>query len=101
MGVKHRKTSDFSHSCNIPTEQAEAWLVDTLCYSRKVAGSNPDEVIGYFQFSYSFQPYYGLGVDSASNRTKYWEYLLRRGWGRGVKRRPVLEADNLVCKPTA
>jgi hypothetical protein len=28
---------------------------------------------GYFQFTYSFQPYYGPGVDSASNRNEYQE----------------------------
>ena len=29
----------------------------------------------------SFRPHYGPGVDSASNRNQYQEYLL--GWGKG------------------
>jgi hypothetical protein len=44
--------------------------------SRKVAGSSPDEV-DFFSF---FQPHYGPGVDSASNRNEYQEDF----WG--VKR---------------
>jgi hypothetical protein len=40
--------------------------------SWRVAGSFPDEVIKFFfQFTSSFQPYYGLGVYSASNRNEY------------------------------
>jgi hypothetical protein len=38
---------------------------------RKVAGSIPDEVTGFFQLAESFQPHYGPGVDSASNRNEY------------------------------
>jgi hypothetical protein len=41
--------------------------------SRKVLGSIPEEVIGFFQFTYSFQPHYGSGVDSASKRNRYHE----------------------------
>jgi hypothetical protein len=33
---------------------------------RRVAGSSPDEVIGFLQFTKFFQPHYGPGVDSAS-----------------------------------
>jgi hypothetical protein len=31
----------------------------------------PDEVIRFFQFTKSFQPHYGPGVESASNRNEY------------------------------
>jgi hypothetical protein len=44
--------------------------------SRKVASSNPDEVIG-FSFDLILQPHYGRGVDSASNRNEYQE----SSWG--------------------
>ena len=44
--------------------------------SRKVAGSIPDGVIGIFHLTLSFRPHYGPGVDSASNRNEYQEYLL-------------------------
>jgi hypothetical protein len=39
----------------------------TIAISRKVAGSIPDEAIGFFQ------PRYGPEVDSASNRNEYQE----------------------------
>jgi len=29
-----------------------------------------------FSLTYSFQPHYGTGVDSASNRNEYQEYFL-------------------------
>jgi len=38
----------------------------------------------------SFRPYYGLGVDSASNRNEWPEYFLRGGGYR----RPVRRADS-------
>jgi hypothetical protein len=40
-----------------------SWLMH-YATSQKVADSNPDEVIGFFQLTYSFQPHYGPGVDS-------------------------------------
>jgi hypothetical protein len=45
----------------------------------KFADSIPDEVIGFFFFSnyLIFQPHYGPGVDSASNRNEYQEF----SWG--------------------
>jgi hypothetical protein len=44
--------------------------------SRKVAGSIPDEVIGFPpppQFTESFQLHYGPEVDLAANRNEYQE----------------------------
>jgi hypothetical protein len=49
--------------------------------SQKVAGSNPDEVL--FQFTSSFQPHYGPGIDLASNRNEYQE----SSWGVKAGRR--------------
>jgi hypothetical protein len=43
----------------------------------KVVSSIPDEVNGFFQFTQSFQPRYGPGVNSASNRNEYQEF----SWG--------------------
>jgi len=44
--------------------------------NRKVAGSIPDVVIGFFIDIKYFRSHYGPGVDSASNRNEYQEYLL-------------------------
>jgi len=51
------------------------WLrcCDTI---RKVAGSIPVGVSGFFIDIKSFSSHYGPGVDSASNRNEYQEYLL-------------------------
>jgi len=61
------------------------WL---RCYAtnRKVAGSIPANVIGFFFHIKSFRSHYGPGFDSASHRNEYQEYFL------GV-RRPVCKAD--------
>jgi len=44
--------------------------------NRKVAGSIPASVSGFFIDTKSFRPHYGPGVDSASNRNEYQEYFL-------------------------
>ena len=44
--------------------------------SRKVAGSIPAGVSGFFIDIKSFRSHYGLGVDSASNRNEYQEHFL-------------------------
>ena len=44
--------------------------------NRKVAGSIPAGVSGFFIDIKSFQSHYGPGVDSASNRNEYQEYFL-------------------------
>ena len=43
---------------------------------RKVAGSIPDGVSGFFVDIKSFRSHYGPGVDSASNRNEYQEHFL-------------------------
>ena len=44
--------------------------------NRKVASSIPASVSGFFIDIKSFRSHYGPGVDSASNRNEYQEYLL-------------------------
>ena len=44
--------------------------------NRKVAGSIPDGVSGFFFDIKSFRSHYDPGVDSASNRKEYQEYFL-------------------------
>ena len=44
--------------------------------NRKVAGSIPAGVSGFFIDIKFFRSHYGLGVDSASNRNEYQEYFL-------------------------
>jgi hypothetical protein len=51
---------------------------------RKVVGSIRD-VIGFFQFTWSSQPHYGPGFDSASNRTEYQESYWAVKGGRRVR----------------
>jgi len=43
--------------------------------NRKVAGSIPADVSGFFDIK-SFRSHYGSGVDSTSNRNEYQEYFL-------------------------
>jgi len=45
--------------------------------NRKVTGSIPTVVSGFFIDIKSFRSHYGPGVDSASNRNEYQEYFLR------------------------
>jgi len=42
--------------------------------NRKVAGSTPASVIGFFIDITYFRTHYGPGIDSASNRNEYQEY---------------------------
>ena len=52
-------------------------LVRVLCYTnRKVDGSIPAGVSGFFIDIKSFRSHYGPGFDSASNRNEYQEYFL-------------------------
>ena len=44
--------------------------------NRKVAGSIPAIVSGFFIDVKSFRSHYGPGFDSASNRNEYQEYFL-------------------------
>jgi len=44
--------------------------------NRKVAGSIPARIIGFFIDINSFRSHYGPGVDSASNRNDYQQHFL-------------------------
>ena len=67
--------------------------------TRKVAGSIPAGVSGFFIDIKSFRSHYGPGVDSASNRNEYREYFLGVKSGRCVRlttyHNPVLLSRNL------
>ena len=53
----------------------EIFLV-LMSVNRKVAGSIPAGISGIFIDIKFFRSHYGPGVDSASNRNEYQEYLL-------------------------
>ena len=55
--------------------QIAQWL-GSCATNRKVAGSIPAGVIGFFSDIKSFRSHYDAGVDSASNRNEYQEYFL-------------------------
>ena len=55
---------------------AVAQCLSFCATNRKVAGSIPAGVIGFFIDIKSFQSHYGPGVVSASNRNKYQDYFL-------------------------
>jgi len=51
------------------------WL--SFCATnRNVVGSIPAGVSGFFLDTKSFRSHYGPGVDSASNRNEYQEYIV-------------------------
>jgi hypothetical protein len=56
----------------------------TIATSRKVAGSSPDEVIDFFQFTYSFQPHHVHDVYSAYSRNEYQKIFMGVKRGRRV-----------------
>jgi len=59
-----------------PTVTAVAQWLRCCATNRKVAGSIPAGVSGFFSDIKSFRSHYGPGVDSASNRNEYQEYFL-------------------------
>ena len=67
--------------------------------NRKVAGSIPAGVTGFFIDIKSFQLHYGPGVNSASNRIEYREYFLGVKSGRCIRlttyHHPVPLSQNL------
>jgi hypothetical protein len=66
-----------------------AQLVEALCYKSEGRGFNSRWCHWNFSLTQFFRPYFGPGVDSASNRNEYQEYFL------GL-RQSVLRADNLT-----
>jgi hypothetical protein len=57
-------------------ETAVAQVLRCCATNRKVAGSIPAGVSGFFIDIKSFWSHYGPGVDSSSNRNEYQEYFL-------------------------
>ena len=53
--------------------------------NRKVAGSIPAGISGFFIDIKFFVSHYGPGVDSASNRNEYQEYFLGGKGGRCIR----------------
>ena len=89
-------------------------MVNVLCYSgpavaqwlsccatnRKVAGSIPDGVNGFFIDIKSFRSHYGPGVDSASNRNEYQEYCLGVKSCRCLRLTTLPPSCAVVLKPS-
>ena len=63
--------------------------------NRKVAGSIPAGVIGFFIDIKSFQSHYGPGVDSASNINEYQGYFLGVKAAGATYHHPVPLSRNL------
>jgi hypothetical protein len=66
--------------------------------NQKVAGSIPDEIVGFSQFTLSFQQNSGPGVYSVSNRNEYQQSSL--GEARPARKTDTLTAigDPIVYK---
>ena len=65
----------FARSLSILLGTAVAQWLRCCATNRKVAGSIPAGVIGFFIDIKSFRSHYGPGVDSASNRNEYQEHF--------------------------
>jgi len=65
---------------------------------RKVAGSIPASVSGFFIDIKSFRSHYCPGVDSASNRNEYQEYFLGCKSGRCVRLTTLPPSCSVVTK---
>ena len=85
-----KKRSPDTHVClrtkpHILVETAMAQWLRCCATNRKVAGSIPAGVIGFFVDIKSFRSHYGPGVASASNRNEYQEHFLGGKGGRCVR----------------
>ena len=65
----------FKTTVRFPGTAVAQWL-RCCATNRKVAGSIPAGVSGFFIDIKSFRSHYGPGVDSASNRNEYQEHFL-------------------------
>ena len=71
----HGTTCSFKNSWFYWNLAVAQWL--RCCATiRKVAGSIPAAVSGFFIDIKSFRSHYGPGVDSTSNRNEYQEYFV-------------------------
>jgi len=66
---------DFCFCTSLRGTAVAQWL-RCCATNRKVAGSIPAGVSGFFVDIKSFRSHYGPGVDSASNRNEYQVYFL-------------------------
>jgi len=73
--MKYRPLQVNGHS-TYPKGTAVAQWLRCCATNRKVAGSIPAGVNGFFIDIKSFRLHYCPGVDSASNRNEYQEYFL-------------------------
>ena len=76
--IDQSEVSRWYFTCNVHNRWGIAvaqWL-RCCATNRKVAGSIPASVIGFFIDIKSFRSHYGPGVDSASNRNEYQEHFL-------------------------
>jgi hypothetical protein len=73
---------------------AVAYLVEALCYTLEGCGFDFRTGHSIFQLAWSFQPHYGPGVDSASNRNEYQE----SPWGVKGGRRVMLTSVSRLSR---
>ena len=73
--ISFKRGPEYNDLQNICGTAVAQWL-RCCATNRKVAGSIPAGVIGFFIDIKSFRSHYGAGVDSASNRNEYQEYFL-------------------------
>ena len=79
MHLPPRVHRDHQHISNLRSAQCKKAVAQWLrccAINRKVAGSIPADVTGFFIDIIAFRSHYGPGVDSASNRNEYQEYFL-------------------------
>jgi hypothetical protein len=76
MGTLHEAICTFMIISHQIMGTAVAQWLSCCATNRKVAGSIPPGVSGFFIDIKFFRSHYGPGVDSASNRNKYREYFL-------------------------
>ena len=65
----------FSEISKLSGTAVAQWL-RCCATNRKVVGSIPASVIGFFIDIKAFRSHYGPGLDSASNRNEYQEHFL-------------------------
>jgi hypothetical protein len=72
-------------------------LVEKLRYKPEGSGFDSWRCLWNFSLTWSFRPHYGPGINSASKRNEYHEYLLRDKGGRyvGLTTLPPSCADRL------
>jgi hypothetical protein len=83
LQVFHYKISRIY--CSFPVSYMDRGRVRCCATNRKVAGSIPAGVSGFFIDIKSFRSHCGPGVDSASNRNEYQEHFLGVKCGRCVR----------------